>query len=131
MNDAMEYFRRRHPVIPTVKQVAPTPNIPAPQPAPVEPPPPPEPDPDMVRVLRMWWLPSDHEERADILRTPAHVYRWALMRGYSVEGAGMWAANAIGLPIYDGEAEMKPWTLKQIKDIAFYRAAWHNGRLRG
>lgn len=96
---------RRQPPIPTIRRVDPT------LPAPVSPPP--EPD-----------------ELDNISHDLNLAYRTALMAGMGDQSAS-WAAHAIGLRLVDGENLMRPWTLRQVRDMAFYRAAHRSGRLRG
>lgn len=115
------WFARYRPPTPVVQKIEPPET-----PAPATPPPP---EPDNLAILEA--MPTaPHDERDDIIqRTPTQVYRYAMLRGWGAEGAGLWAAYTAGIPLLDEPA--KAWTLKQVKDLVFYRAAHQNGRLRG
>lgn len=55
-------------------------------------------------------------------RSPRSIYRWALIRGWSIGEAANLAAWCWGIPLSFELSPLKPWTLATVQDMLFLRS---------
>src|SRR3954462_14138355 len=77
--------------------------------------------------------PSLHDELEDLRSmSPRAIYRWAIVRGWSVEEAGNWAAWCSGIDLVEGETvPTTAWTLRAVGHALFLRWLAGTGQIGG
>jgi hypothetical protein len=76
---------------------------------------------------------SPHDELEDLRAlSPRQIYRWAIVRGWSADEAGNWAAWCSGIDLLDGDELPKAgWTLRAVGHALFLRYLHETGQIGG